>query len=65
MIYWEYKTLEFRTKGITGGLIDIPNFNRTLNEHGKEGWELVNCFDTNYSQGGSRLVIAVLKRPLN
>jgi len=65
MIYWEYKTIKFHTKGFTGGLIDTDKFNSMLNELGRDGWELVSCFDTNYSQGASRLVIAVFKRPLN
>ena len=62
MIQWEYKTLEFVTKGFAGGLLDISSFNQILNDYGREGWELVSCFDTNQSQGASRRVIAVLKR---
>lgn len=62
MIQWEYKTLEFVTKGFVGGLLDISSFNQILNDYGREGWELVSCFDTNQSQGASRRVIAVLKR---
>lgn len=62
MIQWEYKTIEFETKGFSGGLLDIHTFNVSLNEYGKDGWELVNCFDTNQSYGASRKVIAVFKR---
>lgn len=62
MLYWEYKTLEFDTKGWVGGLLDISVFNESLNNCGCEGWELVNCFDTNQSQGASRKVIAIFKR---
>jgi hypothetical protein len=32
---------------------------------GEEGWELVNVFDTNFTQGGTRDVVAVLKRPMS
>jgi hypothetical protein len=64
MSQWEYKTLEFETRGFAGGLLDISAFNETLNNYGREGWELVNCFDTNQSQGASRKVIAVLKRQI-
>ena len=62
MNQWEYKTLEFETKGFAGGLLEIDYFNSTLNSYGREGWELVSCFDTNQSQGASRRVIAVMKR---
>ncbi|MBP1756029.1 MAG: hypothetical protein H6Q59_2427 [Firmicutes bacterium] len=62
MLQWEYRTLEFSTTGFAGGLLDITAFNEALNGYGREGWELVNCFDTNQSQGASRKVIAVLKR---
>jgi len=62
MMTWEYKTIEFDTKGLAGGILDISAFNSTLNDCGREGWELVNCFDTNQSYGASRKVIAVFKR---
>lgn len=62
MIQWEYRTLEFETTGFAGGLLDVRDFNSTLNEYGSDGWELVSCFDTNQSHGASRRVIAVLKR---
>lgn len=65
MTLWEYKTVQFETKGVTGGKLDINNFNSVLNDHGRNGWELVSCFDTNQSYGASRSVIAVFKRPLN
>ena len=64
MNQWEYKTIEFETTGFMGGKLDITEFNTTLNECGRNGWELVNCFDTNQSQGASRKVIAVLKRQM-
>ena len=50
MITWEYKTMEFETKGFIGGILDISTFNETLNNCGREGWELVSCFDTNQSK---------------
>lgn len=62
MVCWEYKTIEFETKGWAGGLLDINVFNESLNKMGKDGWELVNCFDTSQAQGASRKVIAVFKR---
>lgn len=62
MIQWEYKTIEFKTKGVVGGILDINAFNESLNNCGRDGWELVSCFDTNQSYGASRKVIAVFKR---
>lgn len=62
MITWEYKTMEFEAKGFIGGILDISIFNETLNNCGREGWELVSCFDTNQSNGATRKVIAVFKR---
>ena len=62
MIQWEYKTIEFKTKGFVGGILDINTFNESLNNCGRDGWELVSCFDTNQSYGASRKVIAVFKR---
>lgn len=62
MIKWEYKTIEFDTKGFAGGLLDIYTFNEALNDNGRDGWELVNCFDTNQTNGASRKVIAIFKR---
>lgn len=59
---WEYKTIKFETKGFWGGILDLQAFNDELNDLGRNGGELVSCFDTNQSQGASREVIAVLKR---
>jgi hypothetical protein len=59
---FEYKTLKFETKGFSGGVLDIEQFDKELNNMGEMGWELISCFDTNLLQGGSRLVIAVFKR---
>jgi hypothetical protein len=64
MNQWEYITLEFETRGFAGGLLDTHAFNDALNNYGREGWEMVSCFDTNQSQGASRRVIAVLKRQI-
>ena len=46
-----------------GGKLDTEAFDTYLNELGREGWELVNAFDTNQSYGASRDVVAVFKRP--
>lgn len=59
---WEYKTVEFESKGFMGGILDIESFQKKLNDLGREEWELVSCFDTSMNQGQTRYVIAVFKR---
>jgi hypothetical protein len=60
---FEYKTLKMAAAGsLTGGDFDAAELERTLNFHGWEGWELVNIFDTNYGHGGTRYLVAVMKR---
>ncbi len=61
---WEYKTLQFETKGFAGGILDLGKFDTDLNTLGAQGWELVSCFDTNQSYGASRFVVAVFKRQI-
>ncbi len=62
---WEYRTVVFDVSGwLIGGKLDGQGFNDRLNQLGEEGWELVSVFDTNHTQGGTRDVVAVLKRPL-
>lgn len=59
---WEYKTVALAAHGFLGGKLDTGRFEQLLNQLGKEGWELVNVFDTNQYQGATRDVIAVFKR---
>ena len=62
---WEYRTVMFEASTwFLGGKLDGKKFNDRLNGLGEEGWELVSVFDTNYSTGGTRDVVAVLKRPM-
>lgn len=62
---WEYRTVVFEVSGwFIGGKLDGQAFNNRLNQLGEQGWELVSVFDTNFTQGGTRDVIAVLKRPI-
>jgi hypothetical protein len=68
MMNWEYTTQPFDFSGEAfispGGLFNSQKFNHELNRLGWEGWELVSVFDTNRMNGGTRFVVAVLKRPL-
>ena len=65
---WEYQTLQFDFDSeafITqGGLFNSQKFGHELNRLGWDGWELVSAFDTNQIQGGTKYIVAVLKRPL-
>jgi Domain of unknown function (DUF4177) len=59
---WEYSIVPFETR-----LLFPANFNEQkvtdeVNRMGDEGWELVNCFDTN-TGGSTRYIVAVFKRP--
>ncbi|MBK8096081.1 MAG: DUF4177 domain-containing protein [Planctomycetes bacterium] len=60
---WEYTSLQIEAHGWLGGKLDASHFDARLNELGRDGWELVNVFDTNQAQGATRMVIAVFKRP--
>ncbi|MBD2864505.1 DUF4177 domain-containing protein [Paenibacillus sp. IB182363] len=62
MEQWEYKTWKYKTGGFLGGKIDGEEFDAQLNQFGKEGWELVSCFDTSVYQGQSRDIVVVFKR---
>ncbi len=59
---WYYKVLTFDSKGVFGGILDTQDFENQINIYGKDGWELVSCFDTSYGGGGSRKIVAVMKR---
>jgi hypothetical protein len=62
---WEYTTLMFEGSGwFSVGNLDGEKFNGRLNELGEQGWELVSVFDTNRHEGGTKDVIAVLKRQI-
>lgn len=59
---WEYRTIKVKFKGITGGILEISEFDEELNQMGSQGWELVSCFSSNSANGYSREAIAVFKR---
>ncbi|SDE92658.1 protein of unknown function [Fontibacillus panacisegetis] len=64
MTRWEYKTIKIKTGGFMGGKVDEIDFQDELNHYGRDGWEVVSCFDTSYGQGTSREVIVVFKRAI-
>ncbi|MDL2274009.1 DUF4177 domain-containing protein [Oscillospiraceae bacterium OttesenSCG-928-G22] len=58
---FEYFTLVYDTKGLSGGKVE-PDFQDRLNELGSEGWELVNSVATNQGNGFTRCIVAIFKR---
>lgn len=59
---WEYRTLKFKIKGFSGGILETEDFNNELNRLGDKGWELVSSFTTNAANGYSRDAVAIFKR---
>ena len=62
MTKWEYKVIEFDSRGAMGGLIDQEKMELKLNELGKDGWELITAYSTNQGYGSSRKLVYTLKR---
>jgi hypothetical protein len=62
---WEYNTLKIPTDvGFFSGTdFDSDRFAELLNGQGAHGWELVSVFDIEMMHGGSKFVVAVMKRP--
>lgn len=60
---WEYKSIELSAHGWLHRKIDHAKLEVMLNELGRDGWELVNAFDTNWGHGATQDVIAIFKRP--
>jgi hypothetical protein len=62
---WEYKTLKVPTDfGFFSGTdFDAARLTELLNAEGAQGWEVVSVFDIEKVKGGSKFVVAVMKRP--
>ena len=61
---WEYKTLRLDVSGSMAPKVDVAKLDAALNEQGRDGWELVSTFDTNWGSGQSCHIVAVFKRAL-
>ncbi len=61
---YEYRTQVMDAKGLFGGKIDVGDFNNSLNELGREGWELVGTTASNEAAGRTGSFICVFKREL-
>ena len=61
---WEYKCLKMATDvGLLSGTdFDSDRMTELLNVEGAVGWELVSVFSIEKQKGGSKYVMAVLKR---
>jgi hypothetical protein len=59
---WEYKSISIKTGGFLGGKVNHESLDHELNALGREGWEMVNAFDTNVAQGRTRDIVAIFKR---
>ncbi|TVX97725.1 DUF4177 domain-containing protein [Cohnella terricola] len=62
---WEYKTLEFMMEGrgflMSNGL-KLDKFDDAINLMGDDGWELINTFTTNLSEGMTHQILCIFKR---
>jgi len=64
---WEYRTLQFDFNGFfkSAGQFEGQEFTDQATRLGREGWEMINTFDTNHHDGNTCFIIAVFKRPLS
>ena len=61
---WAYHTIKIPTAGFFGGEFDDRRLNDTMNALGREGWELVSAFDTNWAKGASKHIVLLFKRAI-
>jgi len=59
---FEYKCLLFESTGVLGGQLNLADLEKTLNEYGAEGWEVVSIIDTEHAKGRSRETVVTMKR---
>lgn len=60
---WEYKTVVLPIAGMMHPKVDPTEVDAALTRLGRDGWELVSTFDTNFSAGSSFQLVAIFKRP--
>lgn len=64
---WEYNILRLAAEDTffdTGGNFDTESLARRMNTLGRQEWELVAAFDTNRTQGATRDLVLLFKRPI-
>ena len=64
MAKFEYYTMIYDTKGWTGGVVHVGDFQNRLNVLGSNGWELVNSVSTNQSYGSTKSIVSIFKRKI-
>jgi len=64
---WEYRSLRFDFNGFlkSAGQFEGEHFREHANKLGRQGWEMVNTFDTNHYDGDTRFIVAIFKRQLD
>jgi len=62
---WEYKVVnsKIKVKGFVITEPDVNDFETSLNELGRQNWELVSCSVPSARAWGGTHIQAVLKRP--
>lgn len=64
------KKFEYQTKivdnksSLMGGKVDPNSLNKTLNDMGLEGWELIEVVSSNQVAGETRSLVCIFKREL-
>lgn len=62
---FEYQTKIVDNKSsLMGGKVDPNSLNKTLNDMGLEGWELIEVVSSNQVAGETRSLVCIFKREL-
>jgi len=62
---FEYQTIIYNPKGVFGGKVDANDFDKSLNDLGANGWELVSCVASSEAYGQTKHLVCVFKRKIN
>ena len=61
---YQTKTIDSTKFAFTGDILDLSDFEQTLNNMGSEGWELMEMVSANSESGKTRDVVCVFKREI-
>ena len=61
---FEYRTKIIDAKGMWGGKVNLSEFDKTINEMGNDGWEMVTTTASNEAYGSTRYIICIFKREI-
>lgn len=62
---FEYKTVKIGSKGFWSAEIDADEIDKTLNEYGQQGWELISVIKQLPPNGSAWSLQYTFKRQLN